>query len=92
MLAPRCLGRLPHSGKPQGQQEGNGMSRTLGYYVKLERQGSSHAEERTRNEPDYIMEGNKPRLFTTAALAFETGEEYTQDKPDLTFTLEPATL
>jgi hypothetical protein len=68
------------------------MSRTLGYYVKLERQGSSHAADRTRNEPDYIMEGNKPRLFTTAALAHEMAEEYTQDKPDLTFTLEPATL
>ena len=65
------------------------MSRTQGYHVKLMPQGSSHAEERTKNEPEYIMEGDAPRLFMTQAQATEAGREYTLDKPDLTYALEP---
>ena len=65
------------------------MSRTQGYHVKLMPQGSSHAEERTKKEPEYIMDGDKPQLFMTAAQATEAGQDYTMDKADLTYVLEP---
>ena len=65
------------------------MTRTKGYYVKLQRQGGRNAEERTSDEPEYIMEGDEPRLFMTTAHATEAGREYTMDKPELTYALEP---
>ena len=65
------------------------MSRTQGYHVKLTPQGSSHAEERTKDEPEYIMDGDEPQLFMTAAQATEAAEGYTMDKLDLTYVLEP---
>lgn len=65
------------------------VSRTQGYHVKLVPQGSSSDEERTKDEPEYIMDGDEPRLFMTAAQATDAGREHTMDKLDLTYVLEP---
>ena len=63
------------------------MSRTRGYRVKLWQQGI----EGGKDAPEYIREGSEPKLFPTESLAQEMGEEYTRDKPELTFALEPVT-
>ena len=63
------------------------MSRTRGYRVKPWRQRIDSAED----APEYIRDGDEPKLFPTESLAQEMGEEYTRDKPKLTFALEPVT-
>lgn len=65
------------------------MSRTKGFHVRLWRQGTPAAEERTRDAPEFIMDGDAPQLFMTEADATEAGRRRTEDEPELTFAIEP---